>query len=560
MTACGSHPAAPPAARGALHAPRSGHRALARDRGRRPAGGGVALAPRARAAAGPRPRRDPVLAAGGLDSADSSMADIVRVAPGTRAARGRAARGGPRRRAPPRWRSSVYVFGGGTAGGPDRRHHAGRAERAHAARRPPAGADVGHDRGDDRRDRLRRRRLHDDRAAALGARLPARARLRATSQRSRTRCATPPSPPSAGACSSPAGTDGTTGARRDPQRRPRPPACASSAASRRPWPTRPARRSAAPSTSSAAAATPRPASARRSGRSIPPRGRVRRAGRLPTALSDLGAVAAGGRLVVGRRPATRLAGRAARPRTLAPRAPRGSATRPRDALLAAVRAAARARRHRRRAPLERTTSTPPTRRRATARAQVRGDAARVYVPNSQSDTVDVIDQRTARIVDHFAVGALPQHVTPSWDLRTLWVTNDHGNSLTPIDPRTGRHGRPVAGRRPLQPVLHRRRAPRDRRRRGPSRARLPRAPHDAPGQRAAHAHVRRRRPHGLHRRRPLRARLLRVRRADGGGRPAPRARRQGRSTCARARCLRTSSSRPTGGRSTSPTWPPTACG
>ena len=37
---------------------------------------------------------------------------------------------------------------------------------------------------------------------------------------------------------------------------------------------------------------------------------------------------------------------------------------------------------------------------------------------------------------------LPQHVTPSWDLRTLWVTNDKGNSLTPIDPRTGRPARP----------------------------------------------------------------------------------------------------------------------
>jgi DNA-binding beta-propeller fold protein YncE len=76
-------------------------------------------------------------------------------------------------------------------------------------------------------------------------------------------------------------------------------------------------------------------------------------------------------------------------------------------------------------------------------AQVRHDPARVYVPNSQSDTVDVISQRTGRIVDHFATGALPQHVTPSWDLRTLWVTNDRGNSLTPIDPRTGRHGRRV---------------------------------------------------------------------------------------------------------------------
>jgi len=69
--------------------------------------------------------------------------------------------------------------------------------------------------------------------------------------------------------------------------------------------------------------------------------------------------------------------------------------------------------------------------------------ALVYVPDSISNRVDVIDQRTGRIVERFAVGRLPQHVTPSWDLRTLWVTNDQGNSLTPIDPRNGRPGRPV---------------------------------------------------------------------------------------------------------------------
>jgi DNA-binding beta-propeller fold protein YncE len=80
--------------------------------------------------------------------------------------------------------------------------------------------------------------------------------------------------------------------------------------------------------------------------------------------------------------------------------------------------------------------------------QVRHDLARVYVPNSKSNTVDVISQRTGRVVNHFAVGELPQHVTPSWDLRTLWVTNDLGNSLTPINPRTGRHGRPVPVRDP----------------------------------------------------------------------------------------------------------------
>jgi DNA-binding beta-propeller fold protein YncE len=75
---------------------------------------------------------------------------------------------------------------------------------------------------------------------------------------------------------------------------------------------------------------------------------------------------------------------------------------------------------------------------------VRGDPALVYVPNSGEGTVDVISQRTFRVVAHFAVGALPQHVTPSWDLRTLYVTNDEGNSLTPIDPRTARPGRPIA--------------------------------------------------------------------------------------------------------------------
>ena len=74
---------------------------------------------------------------------------------------------------------------------------------------------------------------------------------------------------------------------------------------------------------------------------------------------------------------------------------------------------------------------------------VRGDPALVYVPNSKSNTVDVISQKTFKIVKQFPVGALPQHVTPSWDLRTLYVTNDAGNSLTPINPRTVRPGRPI---------------------------------------------------------------------------------------------------------------------
>src|SRR5204862_7915411 len=74
---------------------------------------------------------------------------------------------------------------------------------------------------------------------------------------------------------------------------------------------------------------------------------------------------------------------------------------------------------------------------------VRGFRPLIYVPNSASATVDEIDPHTYRVVRQFPVGALPQHVVPSYDLKTLWVTNDLGNSLTPIDPRSGRPGKPV---------------------------------------------------------------------------------------------------------------------
>jgi YVTN family beta-propeller protein len=74
---------------------------------------------------------------------------------------------------------------------------------------------------------------------------------------------------------------------------------------------------------------------------------------------------------------------------------------------------------------------------------VRGDRPLVYVPNSQSNTVSVIDPRTYRVIATHKVGALPQHVVPSWDLRTLYVLNDQGNSVTVIDPRNGHFGRTI---------------------------------------------------------------------------------------------------------------------
>jgi len=67
-----------------------------------------------------------------------------------------------------------------------------------------------------------------------------------------------------------------------------------------------------------------------------------------------------------------------------------------------------------------------------------GIAPRVYVPNSRANTVDVIDPLTFRVVGHFAVGAIPHHITPSWDMKHLYVDNEGSSQLTVIDPGSGR--------------------------------------------------------------------------------------------------------------------------
>jgi YVTN family beta-propeller protein len=71
---------------------------------------------------------------------------------------------------------------------------------------------------------------------------------------------------------------------------------------------------------------------------------------------------------------------------------------------------------------------------------VRDVPSRVYVPSNHTDRVTVIDPATFAIVDEFPVGRLPQHVVPSYDLKTLYVNNNQGNTLTPIDPNTGKPG------------------------------------------------------------------------------------------------------------------------
>jgi YVTN family beta-propeller protein len=73
-----------------------------------------------------------------------------------------------------------------------------------------------------------------------------------------------------------------------------------------------------------------------------------------------------------------------------------------------------------------------------------GIKERVYVPNSASGSVDVIDPRTFRVVRSFRTGAAPHHVTPSWDMRRLYVDDPAANSLTVIDPRSGRPRRVIS--------------------------------------------------------------------------------------------------------------------
>src|SRR4051812_7895710 len=63
-----------------------------------------------------------------------------------------------------------------------------------------------------------------------------------------------------------------------------------------------------------------------------------------------------------------------------------------------------------------------------------GPPPRVYVPNGRSNTVSVIDPATLKVVKTFkATGRQPQHIVVSYDLKTLWILNDQGNSVTPID-------------------------------------------------------------------------------------------------------------------------------
>jgi YVTN family beta-propeller protein len=75
--------------------------------------------------------------------------------------------------------------------------------------------------------------------------------------------------------------------------------------------------------------------------------------------------------------------------------------------------------------------------------RVRDDRPLVYVPNTKSDDVYVIDPATYKVVGKFGGGPEPQHVVPSYDLRTLYVASSRmpRGGVVPIDPVTGKPGK-----------------------------------------------------------------------------------------------------------------------
>lgn len=76
-------------------------------------------------------------------------------------------------------------------------------------------------------------------------------------------------------------------------------------------------------------------------------------------------------------------------------------------------------------------------------ARLAGIKPRVYVPNSNSNTIYVIDPETMQVIDRFVTGSIPHHVAPAPDLSTLYVDNEGSSSLTQIDIQSGKPVRTI---------------------------------------------------------------------------------------------------------------------
>ena len=61
---------------------------------------------------------------------------------------------------------------------------------------------------------------------------------------------------------------------------------------------------------------------------------------------------------------------------------------------------------------------------------------RVYVPNSSTNTVTVIDPLTMSVIKQLQVGRIPEHIAPAYDLSKLYIDSEGAWRLEVLDPRT----------------------------------------------------------------------------------------------------------------------------
>ena len=163
----------------------------------------------------------------------------------------------------------------------------------------------------------------------------------------------------------------------------------------------------------------------------------------------------------------------------------------------------------------------------------------------------MIDPATFKVVGHFPVGAVPHHITPAWDMKQPVRGQHQSNSLTQIDPQTGKPERTIAVTDPYNLYFTPDGTQGDRGRGALQTPRLPRPAHVEADQERADP-LARRRPPRLLGRRPLPDRVSTEYSGSGGqGRHAEHEADGEPSTSAASRW--TSSSPRTARSSTSPT-------
>ena len=77
------------------------------------------------------------------------------------------------------------------------------------------------------------------------------------------------------------------------------------------------------------------------------------------------------------------------------------------------------------------------------RPDLRGYPRRVFVPNTITNTVSIIDADSKEVIGSFRTGREPQHAVPSYDFRTIWILDNQGYDAIAVDPVTGTASEPI---------------------------------------------------------------------------------------------------------------------